>query len=106
MVRVLFPFAWEGEGEWIGKYMTTKAMVGVGTEESVNHIQTQFPLICRKTHKTHSLGVFYGENPLESTFLVILFQIVFVIFTISIIRLLLKPLKQPRVISEIIVSRT
>ncbi|KAH7550533.1 hypothetical protein JRO89_XS13G0211300 [Xanthoceras sorbifolium] len=65
-------------------------------------INPKYSKICRPTHKDHSLGIFYGENPLEYSFTVMLFEIVFVILTTWIVRFLLKPLKQPRVISEII----
>ncbi|GLT26796.1 hypothetical protein SLA2020_018380 [Shorea laevis] len=61
-----------------------------------------FPLLCKRTHEDHSVGVFYGENPLEFSFDVIIFEIVFVITVTQILRILLRPLKQPRIVSEVI----
>ncbi|KAK3206611.1 hypothetical protein Dsin_020657, partial [Dipteronia sinensis] len=63
---------------------------------------TTIPTICRNIHKDHSVGIYYGENPLHYSFTLMLFEIIFVISTTRIIRFILKPLKQPRVVSEII----
>ncbi|CAK9164148.1 unnamed protein product [Ilex paraguariensis] len=59
-------------------------------------------VICRPTQPSHPFGIFYGENPLDYTFPLVLLEISIVIFITHILRFLLKPLKQPRIVSEII----
>lgn len=60
--------------------------------------------ICRKKLSDNLLGVFFGHNPLKSSFPLVLFELIFLIFVSRVVRLLLKPFGQPKVISEIIVS--
>ncbi|GLT68506.1 hypothetical protein SLA2020_407280 [Shorea laevis] len=68
-----------------------------------SRVQTsQVPMICRQVHKAHPFGIFYGANPLDYSFTLVLLEIIVVLVTSRIIRLLLKPLKQPRVVSDII----
>ncbi|KAK4790933.1 hypothetical protein SAY86_031346 [Trapa natans] len=50
----------------------------------------------------HPYGVFYGESPLNYPFTLFLTEFIFVVFTIHVVRFLIKPLRQPRVIAEII----
>lgn len=64
-----------------------------------NHI-----FICRNIKNDHSFGVFYGENPLKFSFPLILLEVSFVIVITHVVRFILKPLRQPKVISQIIVS--
>uniref|UniRef100_A0A2C9U316 Uncharacterized protein n=1 Tax=Manihot esculenta TaxID=3983 RepID=A0A2C9U316_MANES len=47
-------------------------------------------------------GIFYGENPFDYSFSLILFEIILIISISRIIRILLKPLRQPRIISDIL----
>lgn len=59
---------------------------------------------CRPTViKNQSFGVFYGENPLHSSFPLLLLEVSLVILISRLVRFLLKPLKQPRVVSDVIV---
>ncbi|EEF46024.1 monovalent cation:proton antiporter, putative [Ricinus communis] len=67
-----------------------------------NRIATQVVEICEKIHAPHPLGIFYGENPLEYSFSLVLFELILIIVLSRIVRLLLKPLKQPRIVSDII----
>lgn len=60
---------------------------------------------CRNmVNKNPSFGVFYGENPLKAPFPLLLLEMSLVIVISRLVRLLLKPLKQPRVVSDVIVS--
>ncbi|MCD7457527.1 hypothetical protein HAX54_035339 [Datura stramonium] len=59
-------------------------------------------VICRSIHPPHTFGIFYGENPLQFSFPLVLLEISTIITITHIIRYLLKPLRQPRVISEIL----
>jgi hypothetical protein len=64
----------------------------------------QYFITCHRTHQSHPFGVFYGENPLNYAFTLLLLEITLLIVLTRIIRFLLKPLKQPRIVSEILVS--
>lgn len=57
---------------------------------------------CRVPH-TRTPGVFYGSNPLEDSFSALLLDIVFVILIIHILHLFLRPLHQPKIVSQILV---
>ncbi|KAH6814502.1 hypothetical protein C2S51_023520 [Perilla frutescens var. frutescens] len=59
-------------------------------------------VICRTKHNDNLFGVFYGQNPLKSSFPLILLELSFLIIVSRVVRFLLKPLGQPKVISEII----
>ena len=49
-------------------------------------------------------GVFQGENPLNSALPLAILQICIVIVLTRVLAFMLRPLRQPRVIAEIIVS--
>ncbi|CAH1433273.1 unnamed protein product [Lactuca virosa] len=60
-------------------------------------------IYCSRIHEKHPFGIFiYGENPQELSFSLVLLELSLVLVLTHIIRHLLKPLKQPRVISEIL----
>ncbi|KAI3515009.1 hypothetical protein L1887_13757 [Cichorium endivia] len=60
-------------------------------------------IYCTHIHEKHPFGVFiYGESPQELSFSLVLLELSLVLVLTHIIRHLLKPLKQPRVISEIL----
>ncbi|KAL7124717.1 hypothetical protein ABFS83_14G067400 [Erythranthe nasuta] len=59
-------------------------------------------IICRKIHNDHSYGIFYGLNPLDFSFPLVLLELSFLIVISRVIRFILKPLRQPKVVSEII----
>ncbi|KAK9054844.1 hypothetical protein SSX86_025923 [Deinandra increscens subsp. villosa] len=59
--------------------------------------------VCTRLHEKHPFGVFiYGNSPNESTFALVLLELSLVLIITHIIHHLLKPFKQPRVISEIL----
>lgn len=60
-------------------------------------------VICREVHYDHPFGVFYGQNPLDFSFPLFLLQISTLIAITRILRFLLKPLRQPNIVSEILV---
>lgn len=62
------------------------------------------PVICREKLSENLLGVFYGRNPLKSSFPLFLLELSLLIVISHIVRILLKPLGQPKIISEVIVS--
>lgn len=62
-------------------------------------------IVCTTIHEQHPFGVFiYGNNANETSFGLVLLELSLVLVITHIIHHLLKPFKQPRVISEIIVS--
>ncbi|KAI3450283.1 hypothetical protein Pfo_006948 [Paulownia fortunei] len=58
---------------------------------------------CREKQKNHPFGIFHGQNPLQFSFPLVLLQISTLIGVTRIPRFLLKPLRQPKVVSEILV---
>lgn len=69
-----------------------------------SRIPSRFPVTCRVINRTdrHLFGIFYGESPLHTSFTLVLLEIALVILISRAVRFILKPLKQPRVVSEII----
>lgn len=59
---------------------------------------------CPAAMKATSNGAFQNENPLDYALPLIILQICLVVVFTRLLAYLLKPLKQPRVIAEIIVS--
>ncbi|CAK7330405.1 unnamed protein product [Dovyalis caffra] len=88
------------DGRHAGQYSSD--LLHITDEVDESSITHNHAFICRRTHPTHCLGIFYGENPLNCSFNIILFDLVLIILVTSMLRLLLKPLKQPRIVSEII----
>lgn len=81
----------------------TELSIGINKLNDIpGSVTTKYPLLCRRTREDHSIGVFYGENPLMFSFDVILFEIIVVIFVTQTLRIVLRPLKQPRIVSEIL----
>lgn len=61
--------------------------------------------VCTRIHEKHPFGVFlYGDAPDETTFALVLLELSFILVITHILHHLLKPFKQPKVISEILVS--
>lgn len=59
-------------------------------------------VICRHVKKPHPFGIFYGDNPLNFGFPTLLLDITLMVAMTRTIRFLLKPLRQPRVVSQIL----
>lgn len=57
------------------------------------------------TVKTSSDGVWEGDNPLSHAFPLLIVQTILVLFITRLLAFFLKPLRQPRVIAEIIVCQ-
>ncbi|XP_057483723.1 cation/H(+) antiporter 24-like [Actinidia eriantha] len=58
--------------------------------------------ICRATQATHPPGIFYGESPLDYSFTLVLLEVTLIVLITRILAFLLKPLKQPRIVSDIL----
>lgn len=63
----------------------------------------QEQILCQ-AQNFHPNGIFYGDNPLSHTFSALLLHLVLVTTITRIVRFILKPLKQPMIVSQIIVS--
>ncbi|XP_021716618.1 cation/H(+) antiporter 24-like [Chenopodium quinoa] len=61
-----------------------------------------FEIICQRSHGSHAFSIFQGANPLELSFTVLLLDMAIVLVLSNIMRFLLKPLKQPKVISDVL----
>lgn len=76
-------------------------------QENLIHVgngsATSLSILCQTVH--HPRGIFNGgDNPIAYTFSLLMFDLILVTTITRIVRLLLKPLKQPKIISQIIVS--
>ncbi|KAK6935672.1 Cation/H+ exchanger [Dillenia turbinata] len=60
------------------------------------------PIICQPKTSLCSLGIYLGDNPSKFAFPLMLLEISLLILITRIVRCLLRPLKQPKVVSEII----
>lgn len=61
--------------------------------------------VCFKNNRTvGSLGVFFGDNPLEFVFPITLLQIIITVVTSRTLYHLLRPLQTPRFICSVLVS--
>ncbi|KAJ8751244.1 hypothetical protein K2173_016425 [Erythroxylum novogranatense] len=93
------------ERAWQGPFRFLQDTGMATTNDPVNdfhRIVSRFTLVCRKIRKSHPVGIFYGEDPLMFSSSLIFFEISLVILIIRTIRFLLKPLRQPRIVSEIL----
>ncbi|KAK7305475.1 hypothetical protein VNO77_43381 [Canavalia gladiata] len=64
---------------------------------------TNHPFVCQPVQSFHAVGsIFYGANPLLQSFPLIMFNLLLITTITRILRFLLKPLKQPLIISQII----
>lgn len=59
---------------------------------------------CPAPMKATSNGVFQGEDPLQFALPLLIVQICLVVMLTRVLTYLLRPLRQPRVVAEIIVS--
>ncbi|XP_075521880.1 cation/H(+) antiporter 24-like [Primulina tabacum] len=59
-------------------------------------------VICREKRKNHPFGIFYGENPLDYSFPLLLLEVSSFIIISRLISFLLKPLKQPKIVAKIL----
>lgn len=60
-------------------------------------------LLCIQPIKISSNGLWTGDNPLAFSLPLLCLQLTLVVFTSKLVYFLLKPLKQPRIVSDIIV---
>ena len=70
----------------------------------INNMAATNGTTCPKPMVATSTGVFQGENPLDFALPLVIVQIILVIVLTRTLAFLLKALRQPRVIAEIIVS--
>lgn len=82
-------------------YMAEQNLVNITLSDNST---TSYPILCHSIKDSHSAGIFYGDTPLRHPFSLIMFNLVFITIITRIIQILLKPLKQPLIISQIIVS--
>lgn len=71
---------------------------------SINVSGTPINIVCEAAIEVPNVGIFLGDNPLKHSFSLVLFNLLLVTTITRIVRFLLKPLRQPKIISQIIVS--
>ncbi|KAH0937438.1 hypothetical protein HID58_004899 [Brassica napus] len=62
----------------------------------------KLPVVCRHVHSKQPFGLFRGENAMNYAFSTFLLEAVIVIFFIKATCFILRPLRQPRIVCEII----
>lgn len=94
---------WDGSSNSFHPAASVKAQVG---NESIdfNFVYPPALISCGNYRPIPTLGFFLGDNPLKNPFTLLLLEVSFIILTTRVLRFLLKPLKQPRIVSEVIVS--
>lgn len=60
--------------------------------------------VCHLMHRNHPYGIFYGDDPLKYSVPLMLLEASMLITIVRLLRFVLKPLRQPRIVSEILVS--
>lgn len=66
----------------------------------------KLPVVCRHVHSKQPFGLFRGENAMNYAFSTFLLEAVIVIFFIKATCFILRPLRQPRIVCEIIVRHS
>ncbi|CAL9244084.1 unnamed protein product [Arabidopsis halleri] len=82
-------------GFWPGN-PTTTGVVSSGV------FSARLPVVCRQIHDKQPFGMFKGENGMNYTFSTFLIEAILIILFIKIVYFLLRPLRQPRIVCEII----
>lgn len=72
-------------------------------EVSTRDFSSRLPVVCRHVHSKQPFGMFRGENAMNYAFSTFLIEAILIIFFIKITCFLLRPLRQPRIVCEIIV---
>ncbi|CDY32982.1 BnaA10g11880D [Brassica napus] len=71
-------------------------------EVSTRDLSSRLPVVCRHIHSKQPFGMFRGENAMNYAFSTFLIEAILIIFFIKITCFLLRPLRQPRIVCEII----
>ncbi|KAA3489488.1 cation/H(+) antiporter 24-like [Gossypium australe] len=75
-----------------------------GTKFRTSHRGTAaYQLVCFRSQISNPVGLVYRQNPIMLSFNVILFALILNILLSRTIQLLLKPLRQPRLVCQLIV---
>ncbi|CAL8160448.1 unnamed protein product [Prunus armeniaca] len=92
---------WDGSSNGFHPAASVKAQVG---NESIdfNFVYPPALISCGNYRPIPTLGFFLGDNPMKNPFTLLLLEVSFIILTTRVLRFLLKPLKQPRIVSEVI----
>ncbi|XP_023633597.1 cation/H(+) antiporter 25 isoform X2 [Capsella rubella] len=69
---------------------------------STPFFSARLPVVCRQLHDKKPFGMFRGEDGMNYTFSTFLIEAVLIIFFIKVVSFLLRPLRQPRIVCEII----
>jgi len=62
-------------------------------------------MVNMRDNETSSDGAWQGDNPMNHAFPLLIIQTILVMFVSRTLAFFLKPLRQPRVVAEIIVSK-
>ncbi|CAH2069528.1 unnamed protein product [Thlaspi arvense] len=71
-------------------------------EVTARVFSSRLPVVCRQIHSKQPFGMFRGENAMNYAFSTFLLEAVIIIFFIKSFCFLLRPLRQPRIVCEIL----
>ncbi|KAK7289892.1 hypothetical protein RIF29_03915 [Crotalaria pallida] len=87
---------------WKRYFHSSRVLRGISMDND-SDIAANFPTTCQKIQQLHATGIIHGDNnPLAYNFSLLMLDFILVVIITHILRFLLKPLKQPKVISQII----
>ncbi|XP_021810580.1 cation/H(+) antiporter 24 [Prunus avium] len=92
---------WDGSSNGFHPAASVKAQVD-NVSIDFNFVYPPALISCGNYRPIPTLGFFFGDNPLKNPFTLLLLEVSFIILTTRVLRFLLKPLKQPRIVSEVI----
>ena len=106
MTRLLQTHSWlQTSNGWKEEFDPPPILQQNMVDVTMNNNTISFPIFCQSIQQSHPVGIFNGGNPLAHSFSLIMFNLILNTLITRSLQVLLKPLKQPVIISQIIVSR-
>lgn len=106
MTRLLQTHSWlQTSNGWKEEFDPPPILQQNMVDVTMNNNTISFPIFCQSAQHSHPVGIFNGDNPLALSFSLIMFNLILNTLITHSLQVLLKPLKQPVIIYQIIVSR-
>ncbi|CAN6559274.1 unnamed protein product [Malus baccata var. baccata] len=93
------PTPWDGSSN---RFQASLKAQADNVSINLNNVYPSIIISCGKAREAGAFNLLYGENPLKNSFTLLLLEFALVIILTRILRVLLKPFKQPRIVSEVI----
>ncbi|KAH1159719.1 hypothetical protein GLYMA_11G164200v4 [Glycine max] len=103
MTRLLQTHSWlQTSNGWKEEFDPPPILQQNMVDVTMNNNTISFPIFCQSIQQSHPVGIFNGGNPLAHSFSLIMFNLILNTLITRSLQVLLKPLKQPVIISQII----